>query len=276
MTMDAACAECGYQLGVGPYCGACGAWNGGDEEPVRSATIACPVCWHPNPASNLHCKECGVRLSRALAAPPRAASSYGPRRVAAAAAVALVMVMVALTIRALTGTDESDPGASDATSTAPGEEPAPLGSGTVTPSRVSASSSINDAFGPENLIDGDPSTYWNDASLQGVGAELVFEFAEPVLIEEIIIEGAADLSAFRRNYRIRAYEVLFEGATDPVVGELLDTPDLQTISFTAIATSRVTIRVTSTYAGEAIDGRPGFDELAVAEVSFTTGVAPDG
>jgi hypothetical protein len=103
----------------------------------------------------------------------------------------------------------------------------------------------------------------------------LFEFAEPLLIEEIIIEGAADLSSFRRNYRIRGYEVLVEGATDPIVGELVDNPDPQTISFTPIATSRVTIRVTSTYPGEEIEGRPGFDELAVAEVSFRTGATSD-
>jgi len=196
--------------------------------------------------------------------------------VAAAAAITLVVVIVALTVRAITGTDRSETGGSAPNSTVLGEEPAPLGSGTVTPSRVAASSSISDAFGPENLIDGDPSTYWNDTSLQGVGAELVFEFGEPVLIEEIFIEGASDLSAFRRNYRIRGYEIVVEGGTDPVVGELLDTPDVQTISLPAIATSRVTIRVTSTYAGEAIDGRPGFDELAVAEVSFGTGATSDG
>lgn len=276
MAVDEVCAECGFQLGAGPYCGACGAWNDAGEEPARSAPIACPVCWYPNPASNLHCQECGVRLSRALAAPTRAVGSINPRLVAAAAAATLVVVIVALVVRGLTGADQSDPGGSATNSTVPGEEPPPSGPGTITPSRVTGSSSINAAFGPENLIDGDPSTYWNDASLQGVGAELVFEFAEPVLIEEIIIQGAADLSSFRRNHRIRGYEVIIEGGTDPVVGELVNHPDPQTISLTASATNRVTIRVTSTYPGEVIDGRPAFDELAVAEVSFRAGPASDG
>lgn len=272
--MDGVCAECGSQLGAGLYCGACGAWNGAGEEPARSAPIACPVCWYPNPAFNLHCQECGVRLSGALAAPTLVVRSKSPRLVAAAAAVTL-LVIVALMVGALTESDQLDPGVSATNSTVPGEVPAPSASQTITPSRVTASSSINDAFGPENLIDGDPSTYWNDASLRGVGAELVFEFTEPTLIEEIIIEGAADLSSFRRNYRIRGYEVVIEDGTDPVVGELLNNPDPQTISLTATSTRLVTIRVTSTYSGEVIDGRPAFDELAVAEVSFTGVSASD-
>lgn len=276
MAMDDLCAECGSQLGAGPYCGACGARSGADEEPVRSATIACPVCWYSNPASNLHCQECGVRLSRALVAQPPPVRILNPRLAAAAAAATLLVVILALMVQALTGTDPSDPGGSSTNSTVPEERPAPTGAVTIAPSRVTPSTSLNDAFGPDNLIDGDPSTYWNDASLQGVGAELVFEFAESVPIEEIVIEGAADFSSFRRNYRIRGYEIIFEGGTDPVFGELLDTPDPQTISFTVTPVSRLTIRVTSTYPGQAIDDRPAFDELAVAEVSFRTSSASGG
>lgn len=266
--MNEVCAECGSELGAGPYCGACGARNGSGTESVPTPTNACPVCWHPNPASNLHCEECGVRLSRALGPSAVTVIDRGPRLVAAGAAVMLVVVVVALMVRAITGEDQLDPAGSASTATEPVEEQATSDGGAPTPSRVLASSSINDAFGPDNLIDGDPATYWNDASLGGVGAELTFEFAEPVMIDQIIVEGASDLSAFRRNYRIRGYEVLLDGGTDPVVGELLDTPDPQTILLTATTTSLVTIRVTSTYAGEAMDSRRAFDELAVAEVSF--------
>lgn len=55
-----------------------------------------------------------------------------------------------------------------------------------------------------------------------------------------------------------------------MTGELLDTPEPQTIAISATATRRVTVRVTSTYPGEVVDGLPAFDELAVAEISFRT------
>ena len=67
------------------------------------------------------------------------------------------------------------------------------------PPSVSASSSFSDALGTDKLIDGDPSTYWNDASPQGEGAELVFEFDVPVAIERLVVQNVVDETAFRRN-----------------------------------------------------------------------------
>lgn len=108
--------------------------------------------------------------------------SNRPRLVAAAA-----VVTRSLLVRALSDSDEGSP---DNNSTVPGEATALSNPGEVSQSSVSASSSISDgAFGPESLIDGSPTTYWNDASLQGEGAELVFEFADPVQTETIVIEG---------------------------------------------------------------------------------------
>jgi hypothetical protein len=137
----------------------------------------------------------------------------------------------------------------------------------VVPSSASASSSFSDAFGPQNLIDDDPVTYWNDDSLRGDGAELVLEFTVAAAIERVVMQNVVDENAFRRNYRIRGYEITTDDVDLPLTGELADTQDPQTIQLVTAATTRLTLRVTSTYPAESVDGQAPFDELALAEVT---------
>jgi hypothetical protein len=191
--------------------------------------------------------------------------------VALAAAVTGALLGVILIGNWIVGAEESEPPISQLTTetTAPAStesttneesQPLPVDS-------VSTSSSFSDTFGPRNLIDGDPGTYWNDASLHGEGAEIVLEFNDAVSIRELVFQNVADEVAFKRNYRIRGYEITSDDLPTPLVGELDDTQDQQRVELETEGTSVLRIRVTSTYPAESVGDQPGFEELAVAELT---------
>lgn len=188
----------------------------------------------------------------------------------------IVASVLLLIIFVLIGTGESEhppePVATDTSSTttstpAPTVQTTPV-SEQLAVAEVLASSSFNDRLGPHNLVDGDATTYWNDASAQGVGAELTFVFDAPVMTTEVVVQNVVDASAFARNYRVRGYEIVVGGV--PVAdGELADTQDAQRIALaTPTTATEVTFRVISTFAGTAVGSLAAFDELAIAEVEF--------
>lgn len=228
------------------------------------------MCGTVNSPNNRHCEGCAFLLDRT----PGSGSSTSLRGLLVVGSVLLgLALIIVLIVNRVVG---DDPGSvvadsvattstalEDSDTTAPQEESSPL-----VVSTVSASSSYSEALGPNNVIDNDPSTYWNDASLHGEGAEFIFEFSSPVAIESIVIQNPIDESAFTRNYRIRGYEIVAGDLPVPVTGELADTQEPQTIDLTTTSTSRIVFRVTSTYAAGAVDDQPAFEELAVAEVTF--------
>ncbi|NNF64969.1 MAG: discoidin domain-containing protein [Acidimicrobiia bacterium] len=147
--------------------------------------------------------------------------------------------------------------------TAPVEPPGPL-----VPDGIEASSELSPDFAPGLMLDGDLTTAWNDASLHGDGATLTFRFATPATFDRLIITNLSDPDRFIRNYRLRGYAISIDGAPPAIVGELQDTPAPQTIELGGAQGSVVTLSVASTFASEATDSGPGFEELAIAEVEF--------
>lgn len=131
---------------------------------------------------------------------------------------------------------------------------------------ASASSSYSAALGPARLIDGDPATYWNDDAQSGEGAEFTFEFEERVDISEVVVHNLSDQALFQRNYRIRGYEMMTDALATPVVGELEDSQEPQALTLESAGATMLTIRVTSTYTGEPVEGDPHLHRLGLAEV----------
>ena len=268
--MEELCATCSAPLG-GPYCGHCGAWNGEGSPPPEPDKV-CPVCGTVNPPENLHCQACAYRLDRADSWPvDGSGSNRSVRLLALAAAVAAALTAVLLIGNWIAGSEEPQPStpqattettADSATGGITGEQPQP-----IAVDSVSASSSFSDALGPQNLIDGDPGTYWNDASLHGEGAEIVLEFDEPVSIDGLVVLNVSDEVAFSRNFRIRGYEITTDDLPTPLVGELADTQEPQRIDFETTGSTVLRLRVTSTYPAESVGEQPAFEELAVAEVT---------
>ena len=165
-------------------------------------------------------------------------------------------------------TEATDPSSTTTTSTAaPTAQTTPVNE-QLAVADVRASSRFNDSLGPLNVVDGDAGTYWNDASAQGVDAELTFVFDAPVMLTEVVVQNVVDATAFARNYRVRGYEIVV-GGVPVAAGELADTQDAQRIGLvTPTTVSEVTLRVVSTFAGTAVGSLAAFDELAIAEVEF--------
>ena len=133
------------------------------------------------------------------------------------------------------------------------------------PRTVTASSSLVE-FEPRNLLDGDLGTAWNDDSHQGEGAQLTFTFAEPILLERIVLSNLADESQFKRNFRVAEYAIE-TGVGSFIVGGLLDTQDGQEIIIES-PVEALTFIVTDVYAAESFNGQPPFLELAIADMTF--------
>lgn len=263
---NGACHTCGAELG-GPYCGSCGAWNSQGEPPMRPERV-CPVCGTVNSANNRHCQGCAFRLDR------NPQPERSPLALVFVGSVLFgIAVLVVLIVNAALGGDpeptvpETAPTTSAtldrSVTTAGQEEPTFL-----EVSSVSASSSYSENLGPDNLIDNDPTSYWNDASLHGDGAELTFEFSSPVAIDSLLIQSPADEASFIRNYRVRGYEITTDDLPTPITGDLADSREAETIAIASSSTSRLILRITSTYEPRPFQGQPPFEELAIAEVTF--------
>lgn len=139
----------------------------------------------------------------------------------------------------------------------------------LVPITVRCSSELNDdTLACTNLIDGTADA-WNDAGLEGQGAQMVFTFDEPVALAQIHVINVGDATRFRRNYRIRGVEIDVDDLPGlPVPAELPNANDRpHVVSIETTGTTQVTVRVVSTWPAEAIDGT-AFDELAVEEIQF--------
>lgn len=279
----AICRNCGTRVDPtdGKFCPTCGWAKTTADELMTERTereVSCPVCWAPNPSTNLHCEECAARLGqgdlRVLARTER-----NPVRVGVAV-VAVVLVLVAGLVIIVNGaaesdvvppseSAESDPVPSTSEPPAATEDTAPVAPpGPIAPDAVEASSELSPDFGPGLLVDGDLTTAWNDASLHGDGATLTFRFATPATFDRLIVTNLSDPDRFIRNYRLREYTISIDGAAQQITGELEDTPDPQVIELGGVVGSVVTLAVVSTFAAEATDAGPGFEELAIAEVEI--------
>ena len=137
------------------------------------------------------------------------------------------------------------------------------------PISIECSTQLNDtSLACDNLIDG-TDAYWNDASLQGAGAVITVTFAEPVQLEQIQFINVADDASFRRNHRIRGIEIITDDLEGlPFIQEIPNDNDRpHAVTTSTFGTTQLKIRITSTWPGEAIDGR-AFDELALDEIQF--------
>ena len=87
----------------------------------------------------------------------------------------------------------------------------------------------------------------------------------PVALEQIQIINVEGEEKFRRNYRVRAVEVLADDAPGiPIQGEIPDANDRPHAVLTPTDhTLELNIRVTATWPSEALGGEQAFDELAI-------------
>ena len=237
------------------------------QQAEAARTIDCPSCGTANPAHNRHCEECGARIGQSplpMAPPPMIRATPGGRALGVLAAVVLVVALVSVLFNAFRGGGD-DP---EATSTSTSTTTAVVEAIELRPTEATASTELNANFGAENLIDNDPETSWNDKSLRGQDATLTFRFAQPVQISYIEIQNVQDDERFARNYRVRGYAIGVDDLAIELTGRLEDTNEPQQIKIASLETTRLELRVTSTYPAQSADGQPPFNELAVEDIRF--------
>ncbi|MEM9131405.1 MAG: discoidin domain-containing protein [Actinomycetota bacterium] len=173
---------------------------------------------------------------------------------------------------ASTTADSSSSTSSDSSSssTAP-VVPAVIPSSQVT---AAASSSLAGSgaltYGPDNLLDGDTDTAWNDdtgAATDGAGQWLQFDLAQPrdLLAVEIVNGYAKSDEVFTRNEAARAVQLTTD--TGVVVDAVLDrTTNVQRIGIDAPGASSVTITVIDVYPGQTYQGLAPYTDLALTDV----------
>jgi len=235
--------------------------------PPGVATIACPSCGASNPDYNRHCEQCGARLSQdplPVAPAPTLRSSPGGRALGVLGAVVLFVALAALIFNVFKGGGDVTADASTSTTVTTAPAAAVV---EIFPTSVEASSYAN-GFDPENLIDGDPTTDWNDDSARGVDAWLKFTFASPVRITEIELQNLLDDERFKRNYKIQGYLITTDDLSIEISGRLSNTNDPQRIPIASVGTTELTIEIKSTYPAEPAGDKPPFNELALQSVRF--------
>lgn len=227
--------------------------------------VICTACEEPNGAANVHCEHCGARLGIARVGPDTSESRQLLLRAATTLfVVAAVIAVVSLVV--LNPRSGGDPVVPEITSSTT-QTTAPTLLIPLFPSIVEASSELDD-FHASHLIDGDTSSYWNDASLEGEGAELMFHFDEVATFAALEFANVVGEESRRRNFRIRGFEIHVGDTADPISGELKDNSDWQRIDLGLSEADTVVIHVLSTFPAEPFgDGVP-FRELALAEVRF--------
>lgn len=290
------CSNCGARFEDQQFCPDCGQWVDpldethfeeftlGDSPPVDddeltvggpvetsiAQFISCPSCGAANPAHNRHCEECGARITQGplpVAPQPMIRTTAGARALAVILGVVAVVAVLAFAWNAIFGGDD-EPVPEETTSTTTTQ---PAASQQLLVASVACSSTLEvagDRFACANLIDG-TDRYWNDQSAQGREAEIVFTFAEPVAIEQIVFKNVIDDEAFNKNYRVKGFEIVTDDLPDrPTIDQLDDDNRSQLILLATLRTRQLTFRVTSTYAAEAVAGETPFNELAIDEFQF--------
>lgn len=238
-----------------------------EHEAVDS--VSCPACGAGNPSYNHHCERCGSRLNTdpmPIAPAPAARTSAGSRALGVLAAVVLVVVLVAVMVNIFRSGDA--PLAGPDTSETTTSTTLPVIVGEIVPTSVTASSELSEAFGPGNLIDGDPETRWNDKSARGVGAWLEFTFATPVQITEMEFQNVEDDEKFRQNYKIQGYTVTVNDLGVPISGRLVNSNVPQRVRVASLETFTLRVDVSTTYPAEPVGDNPPFDELALQGIKF--------
>ncbi len=232
-------------------------------------TVLCPACGASNASFNHHCERCGSRLSTdpmPIAPAPAARSSAGGRALGVLAGVVLVVALVALMMNIFNSGSDTAGSTSSSTSTTTTTSPQIVAE--IIPTSVKASSQLSADFGPENLIDGDPSTRWNDNSLRGVGAWLEFTFATPVQITEMEFQNVTDDTKFRQNFKIQGYTITVNDLNVPISGRLVNSNVPQRVRIASLETFTLRIEISTTYPAEPVGDAVPFEELALEEVRF--------
>ncbi|HDK46030.1 MAG TPA: hypothetical protein ENG94_07100 [Actinobacteria bacterium] len=285
------CNNCGEVFEEQEFCPKCGQWvgpipsagyekfdldeapEGPEDEPLAPVPpmvdiVTCPSCGAANPSTNRHCEQCGARITQGplpVAPQPMIRTTAGARALAVILGTVAVVALLAFAFNSLFGSKEpAVPPTSSTTSTTVAAVPVK-----IVPINWHCSSELNATLSCDNLFDGQDSTYWNDASAKGKGAEIEVTFAQPYALQTIVFKNVSDDEKFTMNYKVKGFEIDFDDLPDaPFIDQLDNTNRAQPIAVTSFSTTQITFKVTSTYESKSVGGKTPFNELAIAELEF--------
>ena len=232
-------------------------------------SVSCPACGASNPSYNHHCERCGSRLNTdpmPVAPAPASRTSAGARALGVLAAVVLIVVLIAVMVNIFRSGDGEVAGPETSSTSSTTTQPVIVTE--LIPASVKASSQLPGNFAPENLIDGDPETRWNDNSLRGVDAWLEFTFATPVQITEMEFQNVTDDTKFQQNYKIQGYTITVNDLNVPISGRLQNSNEPQRVRIASLDTITLRVDVSTTYPAEPVGDAPPYNELALEEIRF--------
>ena len=240
------------------------------DPPDDQPTVRCPSCGALNPEHNRHCEECGARLAKGplpVAPPPMVRSTPGGRALAVLLGVLAIVAVIALGMQLRGGGDDTAQSEQSTTTVTTSQET--VIQTVLQPASVEVSSFFPvGGYEGENLIDDNAQTYWNDNSLRGEGATIVFTFAQPVAITEMELQNITEAVAFKRNYRIKDFQVTVDDLQIEIPVTMPDSNEPFRAPLATLETRRLTLTVLDTYPGEPVGDQPSFTELGLAEVRF--------
>jgi hypothetical protein len=276
------CPRCGAESEGGNFCTRCGqdlqpdrAVVTPDPRPVdvRPELRTCDACGAPNAISRRWCARCRAPLDEdvAVAESPadpelaRDAGDPGPvgPQSETPAALVLVTLLAGLVVLGVVLTLLNARGIG--WFAGPEPEPVPGAPVEIAVVAVRASSSLPSSgdvtYGPENLIDGDPTSAWNEAaSGAGVGewVELILERTVPVT-RLLIWNGYQKGAQFEDNARVAVVDIDLGDRT--LTAELLDVRGPQAVDLPdPIAADRIRLTIRRVHEGER------YGDAAISEI----------
>ncbi|MCA1674935.1 MAG: hypothetical protein LC799_23020 [Actinobacteria bacterium] len=131
-------------------------------------------------------------------------------------------------------------------------------------------------YGPDNAVDGAVDTAWR-CDGTGVGQRLDLSFPGQMTLTSVgLVPGYAKTDAddgtdrYTQNRRISAVQYTFDHGSSVV--QHFDTGtyrSLQTVALPNVSTSHLTITILGSVDGEATNGQPAFDQVAISEVAVS-------
>lgn len=279
------CSGCGEFVQEGRFCTSCGARltdssgaashrDGARRTRAAAAEtsgrlVACPRCGAVNAASRVRCARCGTDLTAEPDDEQQRGSAGGDAVVAddelplpgvlvlvtvvtsvAVLAVALTMLS-ARGVGPFAGPDDNTGGPSESRDVevigiTASSELAPAGSTT---------------YDATNLIDGDPSSAWNEGEPgDGSGERLELHLAEPTTVTGLLVwNGYQSEDFFVQHNRVRTLRLELADRTFTV--QLLDRRGPQAVDLPGPVTAeRIGIEVTETYPGDR------YNDAALSEI----------
>lgn len=244
------------------------------EEPPASPSapsgtaVECPSCGTPNPATNLHCQNCGARLRQGpLPTAPRPAvqATAGVRAALAISGLLLIVILVALGYNLFSGdtagTSTTIP--ESTTTSAPVAENAP-----IPILRADCDPPGLGTFSCSNLTNGEGTEYqvdWEELEAAEGEIKIRLSFSQPMIVGRIDWTNIADQDRFLQNHRAMGITIDADNQVTSFSTNLEDSPGTQLIQYAAIRANYVEITIHSTYRSQVVGDRT-FPEIAIDEI----------